>query len=154
MTRIFLIVAFVLLAAGGLVLHRVSRPPSFAEIIQPLRDTLRELRSAVEACQSGLEQDAAGFQRYEQGMDSLRSRVRELEAIDPRGVPADSYQSYLEAFDGYNDSVSRWSQRTDTLRLRWARCRELTESHNTLADSLSRVLVRQLEEAERARDRR
>lgn len=119
--------------------------------IAPLRDELRVLRAAADSCQASMEGEQLSMEVFDARLDSLRSRVRELESRDPRGVPADSYQVYLSAFDRYNDSVATWTARTDTVRARWTRCRSITEAHNTLADSVRRLLIRQLEEAEERR---
>ena len=121
------------------------------DTIAPLRERLRALRAAADSCQASLEGDALRMEAFDTRLDSLRERVRELESRDPRGVPADSYSIYLRAFDSYNDSVSTWTARADTVRARWERCRSVTESHNLLADSVREMLIRQLEEAERRR---
>lgn len=115
---------------------------------EPLRDRLRELRAAADSCQASLAGDRLRLEAYDAHLDTLRERVRDLERMDPRGVPADSYQTYLRAFDQYNDSVAGWTARADTVRARWGRCRAVTEEHNALADSVRQMLIRQLEEAE------
>lgn len=119
--------------------------------IGPLRDELRVLRAATDSCRVALQGDAARMEAYDAHLDTMRARVRELESMDPRGVPADSYRIYLGAFDSYNDSVAGWSARADTVRARWERCRAVTETHNQLADSIRRLLIQQIEEAERRR---
>jgi hypothetical protein len=71
--------------------------------------------------------------------------------MDPRGVPADSYEAYLETFDAYNDAVPGWSERADTLQAQWRRCRDVTEVHNQLADSLRQLMAARAAEAARER---
>jgi hypothetical protein len=137
---IFLIVAITLVV-------QVGRSGERDEPLAPLRDTLRALRTTVESCKDSLTWNSSRLEADRQRLDSLRARVRALEAIDPRGVPADSYATYLEAFDRYNDSVDVWTAQADSLDKKWTVCRDLTETHNELTDSLHRALIRQLEEA-------
>jgi len=144
--RWWLLGALLLIAAAA-VLLRIGRPGGRDEPLAPLRDTLRALRTTVESCQDSLTLDGARLEADRLRLDSMRARVRVLETIDARGVPADSYATYLEAFDRYNDSVDAWTARADTLDRSWKLCRELTETHNALTDSLHRALIRQLEEA-------
>jgi hypothetical protein len=142
-------VAVVLMAAVfAWELFGMRRPP---DIVTPIREDLRVLRAAADSCKSALEADQLRFETFDDRLDSMRTRVRDLEAIDARGVPADSYSVYLGAFDRYNDSISGWTTRADTVRARWERCLAVTEEHNLLADSLRRILVRQLEESQRDR---
>jgi DNA repair ATPase RecN len=144
--RWVLLGALILIAATTVVLQ-VGRSGEREEPLAPLRDTLRVLRTTVESCQDSLTWNTSRLQADRERLDSLRARVRALEAMDPRGVPADSYATYLEIFDRYNDSVDSWTAEADTLDRKWTRCRDLTETHNELTDSLHRALVRQLEEA-------
>lgn len=138
--------------AGAVILYQLTRPARRVDPTATLRDTLHVLRSAADSCRSEIDESASRLQAFDARLDSLRSRVREYEAIDPRGVPADSYEVYLEAFDRYNESVPGWSERADTLRERWARCTDLTQTHNALADSLRQLLLLQMED--RLRERR
>ncbi|MGH7575503.1 MAG: hypothetical protein ACREM1_10335 [Longimicrobiales bacterium] len=122
--------------------HRLARPTRPQEVTATLRDTALTLRAAAETCGRALDQNTANFESYAARLDSLRERVRRLEAIDPRGVPADSYPAYIDTYDEYNDSVPSWSAQADTLRAQWARCRGITRSYNVLADSLRRWMTR------------
>jgi DNA repair ATPase RecN len=143
----WLLLGALLLTAATTVLLEVGRAGGRDEPLAPLRDTLRALRVTVESCQDSLTLNQSRLETDRQRLDSLRARVRTLEQIDPRGVPADSYATYLEAFDRYNDSVDIWTAQADTLDRKWQLCRDLTETHNALTDSLHRALIRQLEEA-------
>ena len=125
--------------AGAALLVLVAGMIRRQQAVLGVRDELALLRTAVDSCQTALPAEASAFEAYGQRADSLRARVRALEAIDPRGVPADSYRVYLDAFERYNRSVDGWEPRADSLRARWARCRDLTERHNLLADSLRRL---------------
>lgn len=117
---------------------RANRPP---DVIGPLRDSLQVLRLGADSCRVDLQRGEAMLHAYDERLDSMHARVREYESLDRRGVPADSYEVYLGAFDQYNDSVEGWSARTDTLRVRLVRCRTITETHNRMADSLRRLLT-------------
>lgn len=145
---LFWIAVALLAAAFAWELYSLRQPP---DIITPLREELRVLRAAADSCRNALDADQMRFDAYDETVDSMQARVRSLEGIDPRGVPADSYDVYLGAFDRYNESVEGWTERADTVRARWERCRVATEEHNVLADSLRRILVRQLEEAQQSR---
>jgi hypothetical protein len=148
----WLVTAAALALAAGL--YRVTRPDRAADANLALRDSIGVVRALVDSCRARVDETSAGIQDFTAQLDSMRARVRELEARDPRGVAADSYVIYLEAFDRYNESVPDWGQRADTLRALWAHCRDLATLHNTLADSLRRALVQQMEDALRERRRR
>jgi hypothetical protein len=128
----------VLAVAGVLSLARVLHEPSGVTV---LRDSVAVLRAAADSCRNALDAGQAGLFEYNARLDSLRGRVRGLEAHDPRGVPADSYQVYMEAFAAYNDSARAWQAHVDTLQAQLERCRAVTQSHNALADSLRQVLT-------------
>jgi hypothetical protein len=105
-----------------------------------LRDSLAALRAHADSCQSEVEDRAAQLRAFDERLDSMRARVRELEALDRRGVPADSYRVYLGTFNAYNDSAAAWPPLEDTVRALDARCRTVAEHHNVLADSLRRLV--------------
>lgn len=136
-----------------LLAYLIGRPARRQDAITPLVDSLEVLRGLADSCRTELDQGTAGFDDYDRRLDSLRTRVRDLEALDPRGVPADSYEVYLQVFEEYNDSVPGWTHRADSLRARWTHCRDLAETHNELADSVHDLLLKQLQEAERRRRR-
>jgi DNA repair ATPase RecN len=137
--NLWIVTALLLLVAAA-IYHtaRRARGPDVADV---LRDSLHVVRAAVDTCRVALDQETYRLEAFDERLDSLRGRVRELERIDPRGVPADSYAVYLEAFQTYNDSVPGWEQRADSLREQWQHCRDLTERHNAVADSLRQVLL-------------
>lgn len=151
MRRLHPIVWLVAALLALLLATDILRSRRRADEIAPLRENLRALRAAADSCRMALTGEEARLDAFDARLDSIRRRVRELESLDPRGVPADSYQTYLSAFDAYNDSVATWSGRADTLRSRWERCLAITEEHNELADSVRALLIRQLEEAESRR---
>jgi hypothetical protein len=135
----FAAVAIPILYAIG----RANRPP---DLVGPLQDSLHVLRIGADSCRADLERGQTLLNEYDERLDSMRARVRRFESLDRRGVPADSYDVYLGAFDQYNDSVGGWSARTDTLRARLQRCRTITETHNVMADSLRRLLTGQMQQ--------
>ena len=143
------VLALVLVAAA--VLYRFTRPPSFHERVDPLVTRIAQYRVLVEGCQDAIENNSSRLDSYDQQLDSLRSRVRALEQMDPRGVPMDSYETYLETFDEYNAAVPGWNERADTLQAQWTRCRAVTEMHNQLADSLRQLMAQRAAEAARER---
>jgi hypothetical protein len=105
-----------------------------------LRDTIAVLRAQSDSCRSIVDARAAALRAYDRRLDSMRARVREMEALDRRGVPVDSYTVYMSNFNAYNDSAAAWPPREDTVRALDARCRNITEQHNTLADSLRELV--------------
>lgn len=113
------------------------------EAIEALRGEVFQARSAAESCTTDLAVAESDFRQRNAALDSLRLRVRGSEEPLPqggRGVPAEEYDAYLEAFDEYNASVAEWESGVEALREREGACRELVERHNLLADSLRRVL--------------
>ena len=105
-----------------------------------VRDSVQDLRAATDSCARILEQRKADMTAYAERVDSLRERVRDLEALHARGVPADSYDVYLAAFDGYNRGAAAWDAPAGALRATLQNCRALAERHNTLVDSLRTLL--------------
>lgn len=105
-----------------------------------LRDAISSLRASSDSCRWDVENRAADLRVYNRQIDSIRARVRELEALDRRGVPVDSYRVYMRTFNEYNDSVAAWAPREDTVRALDARCRAIAETHNVLADSLRKLV--------------
>jgi hypothetical protein len=71
----------------------------------------------------------------------MRERVRDLEALDRRGVPADSYTVYMAAFTAYNDSAAAWPPLEQAVRALEAACRAVAEHHNVLTDSLRELVL-------------
>jgi multidrug resistance efflux pump len=140
---VFALWTAVAVLAVAVLWTRVLSGPDPRERLAEVRAELRRLRTAADSCQANLETLEAAFRRYDAQLDSLRVRVRAYEALDPRGVPTDSYDAYLQAFERYNAGVPRWSEMADTLQARWTRCRGIVETHNALAES-ARALAAEL----------
>lgn len=119
--------------------YRLLQPEDPSLALRPLVDSLRVLRTVVDSCQSDVEVRRAELERYDAHVDSLRARVRGLEALDERGVPLDSYPAYRRAFNAYNEAVPEWDERADTIREAWSVCLNLADRHNRLADSVRRL---------------
>lgn len=105
-----------------------------------VQEALRAQRRSAEECRMDLVTAEAGFRAYDARVDSLRSRVDQLESLHPEGVPADSFSIYLDAFDAYNEAVEGWDARVDALREERTSCVEIVERHNQLSDSLRGIL--------------
>ena len=129
------IVVVVVVAFRGL---RALRP---GDPHEPLRDTIAVLRTQADSCRVDVNGGAARLRAYDRRLDSMRARVRELEALDRRGVPADSYAVYMAAFTAYNDSASAWPPLEQAVRDLEAACRAVAEHHNVLTDSLRRLVL-------------
>jgi hypothetical protein len=108
--------------------------------VMDMRDRIARARISADSCTNVLAYDQMLFRQFDHVVDSLRAQVREMEAMDPRGVPEERYDEYLERFNGYNDSVAAWERRADELRASDATCRTLIEVHNQLSDSVRKVL--------------
>jgi hypothetical protein len=140
--KLFMITGVIaLIAAAGIVslARTLQHPGAIAE----MRHSVAELRAAVDSCQALLEENQADLLAHNEWLDSMRARVREMETLHPRGVPADSYSIYMEVFGEYNDSVAGWEQRVDVLQAERAECVALTQAHNAALDSLRRLRLQQ-----------
>lgn len=109
------------------------------ERLRVLRQDVSVLRSAADSCRAALESEEAQLLAGNARLDSLKSVIDYYEALDPRGVPADSYEIYLETFNTYNSSVPGQTAAADSLQSHWKACRAITEEHNALADSARRL---------------
>ncbi|HSJ10952.1 MAG TPA: hypothetical protein VK928_13600 [Longimicrobiales bacterium] len=132
------LIVIVIAAAGVAQVARMMRPH---DRLAEARDTLFALRASVDSCQVALDDGEAALVDWNRGVDSMRERVRAFEALDPRGVPQDSYTIYMRAFEAYNDSAASYAPRADTLQAQLERCRGLTRRHNLMADSVRRLLA-------------
>jgi hypothetical protein len=138
-SRLQLTLASLVVLGLAASVFQLLQPADGSRPLRPMVDSLRVLRSAVDSCQATVEQRRAELERYDAHVDSLRARVRGLEALDERGVPLDSYPIYRRAFDAYNDAVPDWAERADTIREAWSICLDLADTHNELADSIRRL---------------
>jgi hypothetical protein len=129
------IVVVVVLAFRGLRALRPGDPHAL------LRDTIAVLRAQADSCRVAVNDGAAGLRAYDRRLDSMRERVRDLEALDRRGVPADSYTVYMAAFTAYNDSAAAWPPLEQAVRALEAACRAVAEHHNVLTDSLRELVL-------------
>jgi predicted nucleic acid-binding Zn-ribbon protein len=124
-------------AAGVLTLGRALQHPG---ALADMRSTVAELRAAADSCRIALDQQHGELLGYNERLTQMRERVRDLEGLHPRGVPADSYRIYMELFDSYNDSAGQWQGRVDELQAELEACRETADAHNAALDSLRALL--------------
>lgn len=137
----FVLAAVVMLSA---LLTVSLRPASPRELFFDMRPDLSLARQAADSCTSELAVEQAGFDAFVDRVDGLRSRIERLEALDDRGVPADSYAEYIEAVDSFNVVTPGWESAADSLRLHRQSCKDLVRTHNLLADS-ARALAERAE---------
>jgi hypothetical protein len=142
LTRL-LVPGLLTLIAAGLVLFRMTAPPSPRQQLEAVRGELRDLRLQVDSCQSGLAQQEVQFRSFDGEVTELQARIRAFESLHPAGVPGDSYVVYLETVNQFNLAVPRWSDEADLLKESWAACRTRIEAHNAMADSLFRMVEAQ-----------
>lgn len=133
------VVAMLILSALALVIILVSEllvPPSPREQLRSMSPRLQRLRAAADSCRAAVTAEQSRILSSDARFDSLRDRITYFEGLDPRGVPADSYDAYIEAFDQYNRGVPRRAAAGDSLEVHWDACRDIIEAHNVLADSV------------------
>ncbi len=133
------VVAFVAIVVIDLL---TPIPPS--ERLRALRQELTGLRMAADSCRQALTGEEARLRASDERLDSLKDLIDYYEGLDPRGVPADSYEVYIEIFNTYNERIPARAAAGDSLQAHWAVCRELIEQHNAIADS-ARDLAEELE---------
>jgi enamine deaminase RidA (YjgF/YER057c/UK114 family) len=133
-------VAAVVAVAGLISLARTLRQPG---AIAQQREAVQELRAAVDSCHISLADQQEDLLAYNAYLDSVRGRVRGMEGLHPRGVPADSYQVYMQEFRRYNDSAAVWDARVEELKAERAACAATTAAHNMALDSLRQLLMQQ-----------
>jgi hypothetical protein len=137
--------AFVVILTADLLI-----PPSPRELLRGMTPRLRELRAAADSCRDALANERSRLEASDARFDSLRQRIDLYEDLDPRGVPADSYEVYLEVFNEYNEGIPARAAAGDTLEAHWKSCRGIVEDHNALADSVRTIA----EDADLLRDTR
>jgi hypothetical protein len=99
------------------------------------REQLRAAQDDVERCLAGRDVAEREFTDQQTETQALRARIRRLEGLDARGVPADSYTVYLETVDRFNASVERWGDRGEDLDGIQSACRELIDARNAWSDT-------------------
>lgn len=110
-------------------------PPSPEDHLGALRSRLARLRLENDSCRAALEREEDELRRTDQRLDSLRGRIDSFEVLDSRGVPADSYDAYLRAFNSFNAGVPDRALAAETLQAHWRACARLAEVHNQTVDS-------------------
>lgn len=129
-----------LLAAGASALQEVRYQASPRAQAEAYHAEVRESRTEVKACLEEMARNETYFRAQERLTGDLGAQLRSFEAMDPRGVPADMYEDYMEAVERYNASLPAWELRGESLRRISERCRDLTEAHNVRTDSLRGLL--------------
>ncbi|CAN5689530.1 hypothetical protein BH23GEM11_BH23GEM11_05040 [soil metagenome] len=110
-------------------------------LAEEVRVEVRAAQSAVDTCLARLAANENRFRAQARQTEELQGRIRRLEALDPRGVPADSYPQYLETVERFNAAIEGWEIRGGVLEDRQQECRSLVEARNALADTLRTLLV-------------
>ena len=134
------------IAATALVIMAVIdflRPIPPEVQLRALRSQLSEARAAADSCRAALDEEEARLRASDARFDTLKSMIDYYEGLDPRGVPADSYDIYMAVFNEYNEAIPAREAAGDTLRAHEQACHTIIESHNVIADS-AMVLAREL----------
>lgn len=123
------------LAAAFIFAADYILPVSAQERLRVIRPELASRRQDADSCLAALGREEESLQASDARLDSLRRRIAYFEGLDPRGVPADSYEAYLEAFERYNQGIPAQTAAGETLRAHWRACTEIVQRHNAMADS-------------------
>ncbi len=126
------------IAATALVIMAVVdylRPIPPEVQLRALRSQLTLQRAAADSCRAALEEEEARLRASDARFDSLKAMIDYYEGLDPRGVPADSYDIYIAIFNDYNNAIPAREAAGDTLRVHEQVCHAIIESHNLIADS-------------------
>jgi hypothetical protein len=126
---------FSAIAIAAMILVDYITPVPPEDRLRVLREEMNDLRAAADSCRSVVDREEAELLASDAYLDSLRGELERYEKMDPRGVPGDSYEVYIETFNEYNAGIPARATAGDTLQVHWKACREITESHNQLADS-------------------
>ena len=120
---------------AAIIVIDLLRPVPPEVRLDQLRQQLSALRAASDSCLATLQLEESRLLASDSRFDSLRNRIEYYENLDPRGVPADSYEAYLKTFNSYNDAIPARTAAGDSLQVHWDTCRSLVEDHNQIADS-------------------
>lgn len=123
------------LAAAFIFASDYIIPVSAEERLRVIRPELAGLRHAADSCLAAIRQEEESLLASDARLDSLRRRIAYYEGLHPRGVPADSYEAYLEVFERYNEGIPQQSAASDSLQANWLACTRIVERHNAMADS-------------------
>ncbi len=134
-------VALVMMAVTASTLKRIMQENSSVAVAERLRDDLIDLRAGIDACLSIRDQSEVRFQALTGEAGRLRDELDSLEALDPRGVPAEAYEGYLSDVEAYNGSIPEWERQAAGLTELTARCDSLVQDHNVRVGSLQEFLV-------------
>lgn len=111
--------------------------------LRALRSQLGAVRAAADSCRTALDEEESRLRASDARFDTLKSMIDYYEGLDPRGVPADSYDIYMAVFNEFNEAIPDREAAGDTLRAHEQACHALIESHNVIADS-AMALAREL----------
>jgi hypothetical protein len=111
------------------------RPISPEVQLRALRNQLSEARSEADSCRAALGAEEARLRASDARFDSLKSMIDYYEGLDPRGVPADSYDIYIAIFNDYNEAIPQREAAGDSLRDHEQACHAIIGNHNVIADS-------------------
>lgn len=140
--KILIMVAALIAAAASLIfLDPGGTTDPIQEKAENLRSEIDALQERVDECLARRGALEARFRQAVDRTEALGERVRELESLDPDGVPAERYAEYLELFDEYNESIPEWERLGEALREEGERCRRLADAHNDRLGRLRELMV-------------
>lgn len=133
---------FAILAGGASRLQRIVRANSSVAVAERLRESLDRVRGELDACLARRDRSEIRFQALTRETRRSRQELDSIEAMDPRGVPAEVYEAYIERVEDYNNtSIPEWERQADGLRELALQCDSLAWDHNQRVNSLRDFLV-------------
>ena len=134
-----LVLAF--LAGGASRLQRIVRANSAVATAERLRDALGGVRARLDACLATRDGSELRFEALARETRRLRQELDSIEALDPRGVPEEAYDTYLTRVEEYNVAVPQWERQAADLSLLALECDSIAQDHNGRVASLRSFLV-------------
>jgi len=135
------LVVLAFLAGGASRLQRIVRANSAVAAAERLREALGGVRARLDACLATRDGSELRFQSLARETRRLRQEVDSIEALDPRGVPEESYDAYLTRVEEYNVAVPEWERQAADLSTLALECDSIAQDHNGRVASLRRFLV-------------
>ena len=138
---VLVLAVLAVLAGGASRLQRIIRADSAPAVAERFRATLADVRAELDACLATRDGAELRFEALMRDVRRLRQEVDSIEAMDPRGVPAEVHRAYLSRIEAYNLGVPAWERGAAGLSALAHRCDSLARDHNERVETLRNFLV-------------
>ena len=135
------LIVLAFLAGGASRLQRIVRANSAVATAERLRDALGGVRARLDACLATRDGSELRFEALARETRRLRQEVDSIEALDPRGVPEEAYDTYLTRVEEYNVALPEWERQAADLSALALECDSIAQDHNGRVASLRSFLV-------------